>query len=64
MFFVEENISYELSRWYRAPELLVGDPAYGKEVTILMLMLISMLMILLREEVIMLMLMILLMEKG
>ena len=21
------------NRWYRAPELLVGDPAYGKEVT-------------------------------
>ena len=40
----------KFSRWYRAPELLVGDPAYGKEVTILMLILISMLIILLRER--------------
>ena len=23
---------YVATRWYRAPELLVGDPAYGKEV--------------------------------
>ena len=23
---------YVATRWYRAPELLVGDPHYGKEV--------------------------------
>ena len=30
----DDNIcpDYVATRWYRAPELLVGDPAYGKEV--------------------------------
>ena len=27
------NLMKFQNRWYRAPELLVGDPAYGKEVT-------------------------------
>ena len=27
------NLMKIQNRWYRAPELLVGDPAYGKEVT-------------------------------
>ena len=34
-FRVIENffsLDYVATRWYRAPELLVGDPAYGKEV--------------------------------
>ena len=28
------NSDYVATRWYRAPELLVGDPKYGKEVDI------------------------------
>ena len=33
-FLTLHNIcpDYVATRWYRAPELLVGDPAYGKEV--------------------------------
>ena len=29
------------TRWYRAPELLVGDPAYGKEVNNINIVLIK-----------------------